>query len=163
MPSHIRNTLLVPELDKAIHKFARCCNPFPGQEHVVATLSERGITFHHENCKDLLERHDLPPQKLLNVEWDLENQWRHPLVFELQVFNETPVSLFPSFARLPSTIRIQSLSHVMEKGSQSFTRVGILLESFQEANAFFTCLPSYHVVIEDYGQGEYASGMFMRE
>jgi GTP pyrophosphokinase len=163
MPSHVRNKLLVPELDKAIHKFARCCNPFPGQEHVVATLSERGITFHHENCKDLLERHDLPPQKLLNVEWDLENQWRHPLVFELQVFNETPVSLFPSFARLPSTIRIQNLSHVMEKGSQSFTRVGILLESFQEAHAFFTCLPSYHVVIEDYGQGECASGMFIRE
>ncbi|MGA2228986.1 MAG: HD domain-containing protein, partial [Syntrophobacteraceae bacterium] len=35
-----QNTLAVSGLDKAVFKFARCCNPLPGQDHVLATLSE---------------------------------------------------------------------------------------------------------------------------
>ena len=64
--SHGRNTLTVSGLDKAVFKFARCCNPLPCQDHVLATLSERGVTFHHRDCRDLHERHSLLMQQMLD-------------------------------------------------------------------------------------------------
>ena len=149
---HDRNVLFTPDLDKAIHKFARCCNPFPGQEGVLATLSERGVTFHHESCTEILSRHDLSPARLLNVEWDMPGQWRFPLVFQLDVLQESPSSLFPSLTGLPPGIRINSLRHCSDKGGQFSTRMEAVLQSFQEALTLFSHLPWKRIVIDDYSR-----------
>ena len=151
---HGRNAIFVSDLDKAIHKFARCCNPYPGQEHVLATLSERGITFHHRDCTDLVDRHDLSPLKLLDTVWIREAHWRRPLVFHLQIWQETPTSLFPSLARLPSNIRVRGLREVLERNGQSCTELSVSLRSFEEAAGLFSCLPESRVVIDDYARFE---------
>jgi GTP pyrophosphokinase len=146
------NILFVSDLDKSVHKFARCCNPHPGREKVVATLSERGVTFHNENCMDLLQRHDLAPQKLLSVAWRRDVVWRHPLVFQLEVFKETPGSLFPFLSFIPKHVRILKVLECMDKANQPSTRFTVVLRDFNEALAFFDCLSSCAVVIEDYGR-----------
>jgi len=149
-----RNTLNVPELDKAIHKFARCCNPYPGQEDVVAILSERGITFHHQECTDLHHRHDLQPQQLLDVYWDQKVPWKHPLMFHLLIFQETPVSLLTALAQLASDIHIQSLESTLDKSDQPVVRLVIQFKTYEDARNFFRCLPTDRIMIEDYWRQE---------
>lgn len=146
-----RNILIVSELDNAIHKFARCCNPYPGQEHVVATLSERGTTFHHRDCRDLLQRHDLQPQQLLRTEWDLKAPWRHPLLFQVHIYLETLPRLLPTLARLPTTIDVLHLESLSDKHGQPMVRLVVRLGSLGEAHGLFACLPRNRAVIEDYG------------
>jgi GTP diphosphokinase / guanosine-3',5'-bis(diphosphate) 3'-diphosphatase len=149
-----RNTLSVSELDKAIHKFARCCNPYPGQDQLVAILSERGITFHRGDCTDLPQKHDLEPQQFLDVNWNRDVVWRHPLTFHVHVFLETLHSLVPALARAPSNIFIQNLESLIDRHDQPMVSLNVQLKDFSEAQRFFACLPNNRASIEDYGREE---------
>jgi GTP diphosphokinase / guanosine-3',5'-bis(diphosphate) 3'-diphosphatase len=149
-----RNTLAVSELDRAIHKFARCCNPYPGQDDLVAILSERGTTFHHKECKDLLQRHDLQPQQLLDVKWNKDAPWRFSLSFHVHVSLETLHSLIPALARAPSNITIQEIGSYLDKHDQPLVKLTVQLRDFSEAQRFFACLPRNRSAIEDYGRQE---------
>ncbi len=146
-----RNNLAVSELDRAIHKFARCCNPYPGQDDLVAILSERGTTFHHKDCRDLL-KHDLQPQQLLDVRWNKDALWRFPLSFHVLVFLETLHSLIPALARAPSNITIEELASYLDKHDQPLVKLTVQLKDFSEAQRFFACLPKNRSAIEDYGR-----------
>jgi GTP diphosphokinase / guanosine-3',5'-bis(diphosphate) 3'-diphosphatase len=148
------NILYVSELDKAIHKFARCCNPYPGQNQLVAILSERGTTFHRKDCQDLVLKHDLQPQQLLEVTWNKEVIWRYPLVFHIQILLETVHSLIPAITRAPSNILIRSLESFVDKHDQPLVRLAVQLRDFSEAQRFFLCLPKNRAAIEDYGREE---------
>jgi len=147
-----RNALIVKELDKAVHKFARCCNPFPGQDGVVATLSERGATFHHRDCRDLRDRHDLQPQQLLDVVWNGSVEWRSAVVFHLQVLQETPASLLPSLASIESNAELLSIQAERDKHDQPLVRLTIQFRDFADTEHFFGLLPPGKIVIEDYGR-----------
>lgn len=149
-----RNILAVSELDKAVHKFARCCNPYPGQDQVVAILSERGTTFHRRGCRDVVLKHDLQPQQLLDVVWNKEQPWRHPLSFHIQVSLETVHSLIPAIARAPSNVLIRHLESGVDRNDQPLVKLTVQLRDFAEAQRFFLCLPKNRVAIEDYGRDE---------
>jgi GTP pyrophosphokinase len=154
MSAFERNILHMSELDKAIHKFARCCNPYPGQERVVATLSERGATFHHQDCVDLRNRHDLQPQQLLDVTWQKEFQWKHPMTFHLQIPGETPLSLVPCLAQQSSDTYIRNIESTADRNDQPGVRLTIRFRSFEEAERLFRCLPTDRMIVEDYGREE---------
>jgi GTP diphosphokinase / guanosine-3',5'-bis(diphosphate) 3'-diphosphatase len=154
-----RNTLSVFELDKAIHKFARCCNPYPGQGQVVSILSERGITFHRGNCTDLLQKHDLKPQQFLDVDWNKDVVWRYPLIFHVHVLLETFHSLAPALALTPSSIFIQNLESLMDRHGHPMVNLIVQLKDFSEAQRFFACLPNNRASIESYGREDGLRGV----
>lgn len=143
-----KNILFVSEIDKTIHKFARCCKPYPGQEQLVAVLSERGVTFHRENCQNLLQP-DLHPDRLLKVKWKKDVNWPFPLVFHLIILQETPLSLFSSLAKLSSDIQIEKMESAKNKLLIKLTTV---LRNFQEAENLFQNLPSKRTLIKSYNR-----------
>jgi len=152
--SHEMNVLKIPDLDRGIHKFARCCNPFPGQEDVLAVLSERGITFHHKNCSDLLDRHDLQPHRLVDVQWDLNTKWSYPLVFRFRVFHESLPSLIRSLARLSSDAHMKNLFSAKDKHGDPMVLITVMLQSFGEAKEFFSSFPPSQISLDGYGREE---------
>jgi guanosine-3',5'-bis(diphosphate) 3'-pyrophosphohydrolase len=149
LPSE-RNSLLVTDIDEAVHKFARCCNPYPGQEGLVATLSERGITFHHRDCEDLLQRHNLQPQHLLNIEWSRDTVWRRRLVFHLHVLQETPATILQFLAELPEKIDIQSIERAVDKHDRPMVNLTVIFKDFEETESFFRRFPGGQIIIESY-------------
>jgi GTP pyrophosphokinase len=149
-----KNMLFVSELDKAIHKFARCCSPYPGQDQLVAILSERGTTFHRQDCQDLFQKHDLQPQQFLEVVWNKNTVWRHPLLFHINVFLETVHSLIPALARTPSNIALRNLESYADRHEQPMVRLTVQFRDFSEAERFFACLPKNRASIEDYWRAE---------
>jgi GTP diphosphokinase / guanosine-3',5'-bis(diphosphate) 3'-diphosphatase len=147
-----RNILSVSGLDKAIFKFARCCNPLPGQYNVVATLSERGIAFHNRDCQDLHMRYSLQPQQMLDVHWNTASVWRHPLVFHIHILEQNLRDLLPSLASLPKRIRIQQISSALDKHNQHMVWVSVVFHGFEEATQFFSHLPTERTVIDEFGR-----------
>ncbi len=143
-----QNTLSVSSLDKAVFKFARCCNPLPGQDHVVATLSERGVTFHHRDCQDLHERHSILVQQSLQVRWDPNTLWRHPLVFRIQIVERSLRDLLPVFAGMPETIAIQLIYTGRDRHDQEFVGVRAAFQNFAETREFFDKLSGEKVIVE---------------
>ncbi len=58
-------------VDDLLVRFARCCNPLPGDQIVGFITRGRGLTVHTRDCltvaKSVLDR-----ERLINVEWDVE-------------------------------------------------------------------------------------------
>ncbi len=152
-PEHVEhNTISVPMLDKAIFKFARCCNPLPGQENIVATLSERGVTFHNGDCQDLHERHFLQPKQMLRVHWNTRSVWKHPLVFHVQILGQNLRDLLPALAALPPQIKVLQIMGTAGKSDQEMVLLSVVLHGFDEARKLFGQLPAQGTVIEEFGR-----------
>ena len=147
-----RNTLSVSGLDKAVFKFARCCNPLPGQDHVLATLSERGVTFHHRDCHDLRERHSLLVQQMLQVKWDLGAPWRHPMVFQIQVAERNIRELLPVLSGMPEAVQILRMAGGVDKHDREFVSMSVMFHNFAGARTFFSQLPNEMTVVEDFAR-----------
>lgn len=146
------NVVVVGELDKGVHKFARCCYPYPGQSRVVATLSERGMTFHHMDCGDLIQRHDLEPQRLVSIKWSQTEKWSHSLVFSLLALDETLEEVIQLLAQPGPRFQVLSLTALQDKHDQPCVRLQVELHSFSEAAELFNRLEAVQIVIEAYGR-----------
>lgn len=148
---HERNVLVVNALDPAVHKFAGCCHPYPGERHVLATLSVRGITFHRSRCSDLQERHGLPPHKLLEVSWVDDCRWESPMTVWFKVSATEKQGLLPLLGTIPQGIEVRKLEGQFRKDAPQWASLQVVLGNFQEARRLFECFPSGAVVVEKYG------------
>ncbi|PIU30764.1 MAG: hypothetical protein COT06_11805 [Syntrophobacteraceae bacterium CG07_land_8_20_14_0_80_61_8] len=144
------NILALNELDWAVHKFAQCCKPYPGQSDVVAILSERGVTFHQSHCHDLHKRHDLPEQSLLEVSWRDETPWDPPLQFQIQATSESSADLLDILAHLPGDIDLEWAEITTTPRHRKSLKLAVNLTGFAEARAVFSRFPNAAVSIERY-------------
>jgi guanosine-3',5'-bis(diphosphate) 3'-pyrophosphohydrolase len=70
-------------------RFARCCNPLPGDAIVGFITRGRGLTVHARDCltvaKSVLDR-----ERLIGVEWDVEEPAKRPVRIAVYIGNDRP-------------------------------------------------------------------------
>jgi GTP diphosphokinase / guanosine-3',5'-bis(diphosphate) 3'-diphosphatase len=70
-------------------RFARCCNPLPGDQIVGFITRGRGLTVHTRECltvaKSVLDR-----ERLINVEWDVAEPAKRPVRIAVYIGNDRP-------------------------------------------------------------------------
>jgi GTP pyrophosphokinase len=76
-------------VDDLLVRFARCCNPLPG-DHIVGFITRgRGLTVHTRDCltvaKSVLDR-----ERLLDVEWDVDEAPKRPVRIAVYIGNDRP-------------------------------------------------------------------------
>ncbi|MBX6394131.1 MAG: bifunctional (p)ppGpp synthetase/guanosine-3',5'-bis(diphosphate) 3'-pyrophosphohydrolase [Alicyclobacillaceae bacterium] len=59
----------VKGVDNLLIRFARCCNPVPGDEIVGYVTRGRGVSVHRSNCPNLRQLSELEG-RLIDVEWE---------------------------------------------------------------------------------------------
>lgn len=62
-----RSPVIVEGIDNMLIRFARCCNPIPGEPIVGFVSRGKGISVHAAHCKKAL---DLDPDRQVDLEWD---------------------------------------------------------------------------------------------
>lgn len=62
-----RSPVIVEGIDNMMVRFARCCNPIPGEPIVGFVSRGRGISVHAAHCKKAL---DLDPERQVDLIWD---------------------------------------------------------------------------------------------
>lgn len=149
--AHERKVLKVNDLDPAVHRFAGCCHPYPGEPNVLATLSERGVTFHRSRCSDVTERHGLPAHKLLDVRWGDESPWRSPMAMWVRVMGSDKQALLPLLGNIPSEIEVRRLEGQFRTNLPQWVTFQVILKGFEDAQRLFGCFPSGTVIVERYG------------
>jgi guanosine-3',5'-bis(diphosphate) 3'-pyrophosphohydrolase len=70
-------------------RWAKCCNPLPG-DHIVGFITRgRGLTVHTRDCltvaKSVLDR-----ERIINVEWDVEEPAKRPVRIAVYIGNDRP-------------------------------------------------------------------------
>lgn len=63
--------IIVKGIDNCLVKFARCCNPVPGDDVVGYITRGRGVSVHRRDCLSIwnLEKADGSKDRLIEVEW----------------------------------------------------------------------------------------------
>ena len=149
----LRNILYVSTFEKAVHKFSKCCNPYPGQEDVLAALSERGVAFHRSTCPNLNQSAKLKAHKMLRVQWQTSLRWPFPIVFELCVMGKNLTDTIARLSPIAPDTHIHQLRQLPEKRPDiPATLVSATLLSFQDALSFFQCFEEGSVSINTYGR-----------
>jgi GTP pyrophosphokinase len=66
--------LRVQGLDDILVRFAKCCNPLPGDAVVGFISRGKGVTVHASDCPKVLET---DPGRRIDVAWDLSQKTAH--------------------------------------------------------------------------------------
>lgn len=69
--SEARQTITVANLDDVLIRFARCCNPIPGDNIVGFITRGRGVTVHTSTCPKAL---DMDGERRVDVQWNIQNK-----------------------------------------------------------------------------------------
>jgi GTP pyrophosphokinase len=76
-------------VDDLLVRFAKCCNPLPGDQIVGFITRGRGLTVHARDCltvaKSVLDR-----ERLINVEWDVEEPAQRPVRIAVYIGQDRP-------------------------------------------------------------------------
>lgn len=131
----------VGSLENGVHRFARCCRPYPGQPATLAALSERGVSIHRTNCRDLQDRHGLVPERLPAVVWNDAERWPNPLLFEVSICGKTTGQFISELADVADPLQIQRLSTGERMRSEPVTNASLILGDYDQSRAFFSRLP----------------------
>ena len=68
----------VKGVDDVLVRFAKCCNPIPGDEIVGYITRGKGITIHAANCPNLMTL-QLEPERQIEVEWATDHEVPMPV------------------------------------------------------------------------------------
>src|SRR5204862_6624446 len=76
-------------VDDLLVRFARCCNPLPGDASVGVITRGPGLTVHGRDCltvaKSVLDR-----ERLINVEWDAAEPGKRPVKVAVYIGRDRP-------------------------------------------------------------------------
>jgi GTP pyrophosphokinase len=70
--------VLVHGLDDVLIRFARCCNPVPGDSIVGYITRGRGVTVHTTDCLSV-EKLECDAERRVPVAWDMRQEATHPV------------------------------------------------------------------------------------
>lgn len=69
-----QDILVVDQIDHIIYKFARCCNPIPG-DHIFGFVTvTKGITIHRNSCSNAYEMKSRYPYRIIPAQWKTQKQ-----------------------------------------------------------------------------------------
>ena len=68
-PSSSSNGVIVKGESGMLVRFARCCNPLPGDEIVGYITRGRGVSVHRADCVNLKDS-GVEPERMIEVEWE---------------------------------------------------------------------------------------------
>ncbi|MBP1747614.1 MAG: relA [Deltaproteobacteria bacterium] len=70
------NAIKIKGIDGLVIRFAKCCNPIPGDNIIGFITRGRGITVHVEDCPNV---HTYDEQRKVEVSWELSKNYTFPV------------------------------------------------------------------------------------
>ncbi len=83
-----RDSIHIQGVDDVLVRFAKCCNPLPGDPIIGYISRGRGVTVHTSDCPALAE---MEPERLLPVYWDGQEDKPYPARIRIVAKNEKGV------------------------------------------------------------------------
>ena len=74
------NAIKIKGIDGLVIRFAKCCNPIPGDNIIGFITRGRGLTVHVEDCPNV---HTYDEQRTVEVSWQLSKNYTFPVRFKV--------------------------------------------------------------------------------
>ncbi|MBI2411632.1 MAG: bifunctional (p)ppGpp synthetase/guanosine-3',5'-bis(diphosphate) 3'-pyrophosphohydrolase [Deltaproteobacteria bacterium] len=80
-----RNAVIVKGVEDVMVRFAKCCNPLPGDEIAGFITHGQGVAIHAMGCSNLM---NIDNERKIDVEWDKKARTTRPAKIEVLCRNE---------------------------------------------------------------------------
>ncbi|MCX7990443.1 MAG: bifunctional (p)ppGpp synthetase/guanosine-3',5'-bis(diphosphate) 3'-pyrophosphohydrolase [Proteobacteria bacterium] len=77
--------IVIKELDGVLIKFAKCCNPLPGDPIVGFISRGKGITIHNPDCPNII---NAEPYRIIQASWDPAKKILRPIKIRVECVDE---------------------------------------------------------------------------
>jgi GTP pyrophosphokinase len=68
--------IAITDIEDILVRFAKCCNPIPGDEIVGYISRGRGVTVHTVNCPNV---EDMDSERIVDVQWNVKEKQTYPV------------------------------------------------------------------------------------
>ena len=72
-------------VDDVLVRYARCCNPLPGDAIIGFITRGRGVTVHRRECQKAF---DTDPERRVEVSWEADSKINRPVQLKVTTLNK---------------------------------------------------------------------------
>jgi GTP pyrophosphokinase len=76
--------IVVSGVDEVLVRYAKCCNPLPGDAIIGFITRGRGVTIHRRECQKAF---DTDPERRVDVTWDTDSKINRPVQLKVVTLN----------------------------------------------------------------------------
>ena len=113
-------------------RFARCCNPVPGDDIEGYITKGRGVSIHRSDCSNLKSLINFDPAKVVEVSWGLSKGAAY--VAEIQVKAEDRIGILSDIMTIitESKLSLNALNAKSSKGNIAMINIKVKIDSIEQ-------------------------------
>ena len=147
-PQSSSNGVIVKGESGMLVRFARCCNPLPGDRIVGYITRGRGVSVHRADCVSLKDP-DVEKDRLIEVEWEAQGaNASYEAEIRLITYNRTGLLAEISVMLAAQNVPVSAISGHAYKDSTYIFHVSIIIKDTAQLNRIIRELKKWPDVIE---------------
>ncbi|NLT47761.1 MAG: bifunctional (p)ppGpp synthetase/guanosine-3',5'-bis(diphosphate) 3'-pyrophosphohydrolase [Clostridiales bacterium] len=121
-----QNGVTIEGMDDLLVRFAKCCNPVPGDEIIGFITKGRGVSVHRTDCINMLSLPEQEKQRFIKVEW---NKRKNNASYDadIQLMAEDRKGLFSDISRVCEDMDVRIAGVNAKSGKDSIANITMTL------------------------------------
>ncbi|MEN8076502.1 bifunctional (p)ppGpp synthetase/guanosine-3',5'-bis(diphosphate) 3'-pyrophosphohydrolase [Clostridioides difficile] len=118
--------------DNLMVRFAKCCNPVPGDDILGYITKGRGVSIHRKDCSNLKTLIDEDPQKVVDVAWGSAKGVAY--MAEIQVKTEDRSGVLSDIMNviMESKLQLNALNAKSAKGNLAYVNIKVKIDTIDQ-------------------------------
>ena len=139
--------IIVKDLSNVKVRFAKCCNPVPGDDVVGYITIGRGISVHRSDCTNI---RDLSPNKMVEVYWDSDKSASYNTEIEVRAFDKGNIISDVASKINDHKLKLHSLNARVNKEHDLYLDLVVEIKNKEELNQIIDKIKIIENVIDAY-------------
>lgn len=118
--------VIVKGLDNILVRFAKCCNPLPGDEIVGYITKGRGVAIHRSDCPNCKLDDEFFQKRLVDVEWN--NPKKSKFEGEIKIIATDRKSMLSDVTHMIAVQKLNINGINARKTKEGITHINLLIE-----------------------------------
>lgn len=142
--------ITVKGLNNLMVRFAKCCNPVPGDEILGYITKGRGVSVHRKDCSNLQSLIDTDPEKVIEVNWGSSKGTAY--FAEIQVQADDREGLLGDIMSVITELKLQlsAVNANLAKEGSAFVNIKVKITSIDDLKDLMKRIKRLRGVVDVY-------------
>ncbi|WP_238884963.1 bifunctional (p)ppGpp synthetase/guanosine-3',5'-bis(diphosphate) 3'-pyrophosphohydrolase [Clostridium sp. YIM B02551] len=122
----------VKGLSNLMIRFARCCNPVPGDDIIGYITKGRGVSVHRKDCSNVLELKDSEETRIVEVSWGTSKGKSYTAEIQVEAEDRMGILAEVMIILSESKIKVNAVNAKSLKGNLSLVNIKVSIDSIDQ-------------------------------
>ena len=140
----------VKGLSNLMIRFARCCNPVPGDDIIGYITKGRGVSVHRRDCSNVLELKDSEETRIVEVSWGTSKGKSYTAEIQVEAEDRMGILAEVMIILSESKIKVNAVNAKSLKGNLSLVNIKVSIDSIDQLKELMRKIRKLKGVLEVY-------------